>query len=52
MHGQNHIKFIFYQILNLVDELPEDGTDVPKRDGLAKWQTFIYVCNLCIYLAL
>jgi hypothetical protein len=27
---------IFYHILNVVYELPEDGTDVPKQDGLAK----------------
>jgi hypothetical protein len=30
------IKLYFYQILNSVYEIPEDGTGMPKHDGLVK----------------
>jgi hypothetical protein len=38
--------------LNLVYRPTKDGTDVPKHVGVAKDHTFMYVCNLCINLAL
>jgi len=38
---------IFYQVLNLVYELPEAGTHMPKHVGEVKGCTFMYVCILC-----
>jgi len=40
------------QVLNLVHELPEDGTDVPKHVSVVRDHTFRYVSNLCIKLVL
>lgn len=38
---------IFYQVLNLVYEIPEAGTNMLKHVGNVKDHTFMYVCNLC-----
>jgi len=40
------------QVLNLVYELPEDGTDMPKHVSVVRDHTFRYVSNLCIKLVL
>jgi len=36
------------KVLSLVIKLPMDGTDVPKRVGMVKHHTCMYVCNLCL----
>jgi len=38
----------FYQVLNLVYELTEDGTHMPKCVGVVIYHTSMYNCNLCI----
>jgi hypothetical protein len=42
--------FKFHQVLNLVYELSEDGTDMPKHVGELKYHIFKRVCNLCTVL--
>jgi hypothetical protein len=39
---------LFEYVLNLVYELPEDGTDVPKNVGALKGRTFKCVSSLYI----
>jgi len=43
---------IYQQILKLVYELPEDGTDVRKHAAEVKDYIFKRVSNLCIKLVL
>jgi hypothetical protein len=38
--------------LNLMCEIPEDGTDVQKHVGVLKDNILKLVCNLCIKLVL
>jgi hypothetical protein len=42
----------FENVLYLVYELPEDGTDVPEHVAVLKDYTFTYVYKLCIDLVL
>jgi hypothetical protein len=39
-------------VLNLVCEIPEHGTDVPKHVAVLKDHIFKFVCNLYIKLVL
>ena len=43
---------MYQQVLCLVYELPENGTDVPKHVGVVKGHTYKCVCNLYINLVL
>jgi hypothetical protein len=42
----------YQQVLNLVYEVPEDGTDMPKHVGVVKDNTFNCICRMCIKLVL
>jgi hypothetical protein len=42
----------YQQVLNLLYELPEDGTDMPKHVGVVKDHNFKCVCGVCTELVL
>ena len=54
MNVIDHINYItsFYQVLNLVYEITEDGTYVSEHVGVGKDYIFIHFCNLCMDLVM
>lgn len=44
------MSIIFYQVLNLVYELPEDGTGVPKHVEAVKDYKHVFVISAFIWL--